>query len=70
MRPSWPVQPPTDMSGEPEIVTTSVALMAFHEANANGKYDTVIKKAAQFLKGLQFDDSTADEKDPRNRYSP
>lgn len=46
--------------------TTSVALMAFHEANSDGKYDTVIKTAAQFLKGLQFDDSTADEKDPRS----
>ena len=32
--------------------TTSVALLAFREANTSGKYDTVIKNAAQFLKTL------------------
>jgi len=32
---------------------TSVALMAFREANTNGKYDTLIQKATQFLKSLQ-----------------
>jgi squalene-hopene/tetraprenyl-beta-curcumene cyclase len=37
--------------------TTSVAVMAFHEANADGKYDTVIKNATAFLKGLQFGDN-------------
>ena len=43
--------------------TTSVALMAFHEANAGGKYDKLIKNASLFLKGLQ---SGADPKDPRS----
>lgn len=42
--------------------TTSVAAMAFKEANADGKYDTVLKNAAAFLKGLQFDESTTDPK--------
>ncbi len=34
--------------------TTSVAVMAFHEANKGGKYDAVLKNAAKFLKGLQY----------------
>jgi hypothetical protein len=40
--------------------TTSVALMALHEANTGGKYDTVIKNATAFLKKLQQD---GDERD-------
>jgi squalene-hopene/tetraprenyl-beta-curcumene cyclase len=40
--------------------TTSVALMAFKEANKNGKYDTLIANAVKFLKGLQ------DSSDPKN----
>jgi Squalene-hopene cyclase C-terminal domain/Prenyltransferase and squalene oxidase repeat len=42
--------------------TTSVAVMAFHEANRDGKYDTVIKNATQFLRKLQYGDNT-DPKD-------
>jgi hypothetical protein len=45
--------------------TTSVALMAFTEANSGGKYDTVIKNASQYLKKLQYDDSRVTDKDPR-----
>src|SRR5205807_4121360 len=45
--------------------TTSVALLAFHEANVNGRYDAVIKKAGKFLKTLQFDENDIDEKDPK-----
>ena len=41
--------------------TTSVALMAFQEANKKGKYDAIVKNAAKFLKGLQ-----QDEKDPKD----
>ena len=37
--------------------TTSVALMAFTEANKNGRYDTVIKNGTAFIKGLQYDDA-------------
>jgi squalene-hopene/tetraprenyl-beta-curcumene cyclase len=33
--------------------TTSVAVMAFQEANKGGKYDTIIKNAGNFLKGIQ-----------------
>ncbi len=44
--------------------TTSVALMAFQEANKNGKYDAIIKNATKFLKGLQ--DGSADPKDPNS----
>src|SRR5262249_40719965 len=43
---------------------TSVALMAFAEANKNGKYDTVIKNATQFLKRLQYGDNV-DRKDAK-----
>ena len=42
--------------------TTSVALMAFQEANKGGKYDAIIKNATKFLKGLQ--DDSADASDP------
>jgi squalene-hopene/tetraprenyl-beta-curcumene cyclase len=44
--------------------TTSVAVMAFKEANQGGKYDTLLKNAVQFLKTLQFDESI-DTKDVR-----
>jgi squalene-hopene/tetraprenyl-beta-curcumene cyclase len=36
--------------------TTSVAIMAFHEANSDGRYDSVLKNAAAFLKKLQRDE--------------
>jgi squalene-hopene/tetraprenyl-beta-curcumene cyclase len=42
--------------------TTSVALLAFREANKGGKYDTVLKNGAAFLKGLQNDDPGAEGK--------
>lgn len=35
--------------------TTSVAIMAFEEANSQGKYDTVLKNASKFLKEIQID---------------
>jgi squalene-hopene/tetraprenyl-beta-curcumene cyclase len=38
--------------------TTSVALMAFHDANKRGKYDSVIKNASAYLKKLQNEDPT------------
>ena len=44
--------------------TTCIALLAFKEANKDGKYDTVIKRASEFLKGLQHGDSV-DAKDWR-----
>jgi squalene-hopene/tetraprenyl-beta-curcumene cyclase len=42
--------------------TTSIALMAFKEANTQGKYDTIIKNGSKFLKGLQHDEKTTDDK--------
>ena len=45
--------------------TTSVALIAFQEANSQGKYDGLIKHAIQFLKTLQFDEASVDDKDPK-----
>ena len=40
------------------VYTTSVALMAFHEANrkAGGRYDRIIKGSQEFLKGTQTDE--------------
>jgi len=43
--------------------TTSVAVMAFQEANKDGKYNTLVNNATQFLKKLQYDDSKVDDKD-------
>jgi squalene-hopene/tetraprenyl-beta-curcumene cyclase len=37
--------------------TTSIALMAFHEANRNGRYDRTIKGGQDFLKTMQWDES-------------
>jgi hypothetical protein len=45
--------------------TTSVALMAFQEANTQGKYDTIIKNASRFLKGLQQDERITDDKNAK-----
>jgi squalene-hopene/tetraprenyl-beta-curcumene cyclase len=36
--------------------TTCVAIMALKEANASGKYDTILKNATAFLRRLQEDD--------------
>jgi squalene-hopene/tetraprenyl-beta-curcumene cyclase len=36
--------------------TTSVALMAFHGANKDARYDSLIAKAQKFLTGLQWDE--------------
>jgi squalene-hopene/tetraprenyl-beta-curcumene cyclase len=45
--------------------TTSVAVMALQEANKDKKYDTILKNASAFLKGLQYDDAKVTDKDPR-----
>jgi squalene-hopene/tetraprenyl-beta-curcumene cyclase len=45
--------------------TTSVAIMAFQDANMGGKYNSIIANASQYLRKLQFDDSQGDAKDPR-----
>jgi squalene-hopene/tetraprenyl-beta-curcumene cyclase len=38
------------------VYTTSVALMAFHEANRGGRYDRIIKGSQEFLKTTQLDE--------------
>lgn len=43
---------------------TSLAIVAFKETNANGKYDKVIDAALKYVKSLQFDDGLT-EKDPK-----
>ncbi|WP_250846966.1 prenyltransferase/squalene oxidase repeat-containing protein [Aquisphaera insulae] len=55
------------MSEAPHSVyATSVALMAFHEANVGGKYDRVIKGCQDFLKESQFDEGEKkDRSDPQ-----
>jgi Squalene-hopene cyclase C-terminal domain len=40
--------------------TTCVAVLAFREANKDGKYDAIIKNAGTFIKGLQQEESTTD----------
>jgi squalene-hopene/tetraprenyl-beta-curcumene cyclase len=45
--------------------TTSVAVMAFAEANSKGRYDTVIKNATQFLRGMQYGDGKVESGDAR-----
>jgi squalene-hopene/tetraprenyl-beta-curcumene cyclase len=42
--------------------TTSVALMAFKDANVDKKYDTILRNGAMFLRKLQNDDPGADGK--------
>lgn len=36
---------------------TSVAMLAFHAANADGRYTKTLENAVRFLKGLQWDDA-------------
>jgi squalene-hopene/tetraprenyl-beta-curcumene cyclase len=43
--------------------STSIALMAFKEANVNGAYDGVIKGGQGFLKSMQWDESEGKGKD-------
>ncbi|WP_406695278.1 prenyltransferase/squalene oxidase repeat-containing protein [Singulisphaera sp. Ch08] len=38
------------------VYSTSVALMAFHEANKGGRYQSIIKGSQEFLKASQYDD--------------
>jgi squalene-hopene/tetraprenyl-beta-curcumene cyclase len=42
---------------------TSIALMAFHEANTGGRYDRVIKQGQDFLKSAQWDESEGKGRD-------
>jgi squalene-hopene/tetraprenyl-beta-curcumene cyclase len=39
---------------------TAVAILAFKEGNQNGKYDTVLKNAAEFIKNIQHEEDGPD----------
>lgn len=45
--------------------TTSLAVMAFKDANADKKYDAAIAAATKFLRTLQYGDGDVDEKDSK-----
>ena len=45
------------------VYTTSVALMAFHEANRGGRYDRIIKGGQEFLKTTQWDEGEGKGRD-------
>ena len=45
------------------VYTTSVALMAFHEANRDGRYDRAIKGGQDFLKATQWDEGEGKTRD-------
>jgi squalene-hopene/tetraprenyl-beta-curcumene cyclase len=45
--------------------TTSVAVMAFAEANQDGRYDGIIKNATKFLRSMQYDESRVESGDAR-----
>jgi len=45
------------------VYATSVGLMAFHEANASGKYDAVVKEAQGFLRNAQYDEGEGKGRD-------
>jgi squalene-hopene/tetraprenyl-beta-curcumene cyclase len=45
--------------------TTSVALMAFAEANKDHRYDAVMKRATEFLRTMQYDDKKVESGDAR-----
>ncbi len=45
------------------VYTTSVALMAFHEANRAGRYNRIIKGGQDFLKSTQLDEGEGKRRD-------
>ena len=59
------VDPKGGLTGSHANYSTSIALMAFQEANkgAEGRYDATIKAGQDFLKGKQWDESEGKGKD-------
>jgi squalene-hopene/tetraprenyl-beta-curcumene cyclase len=43
---------------------TCVAMLAFSQANANGKYDAILKRAKDFVTGVQYGKAEKDPSDP------
>ncbi|WP_422929567.1 prenyltransferase/squalene oxidase repeat-containing protein [Singulisphaera sp. PoT] len=46
--------------------TTAISLLAFKEANASFKYDTLLRQGQEFLKTMQWDEGEG--KDPNNAF--
>jgi squalene-hopene/tetraprenyl-beta-curcumene cyclase len=52
------VDPQDGFSGAPHATyTAAIAIMAFSEANRNGRYDRIVQGGQAFLKGTQFDET-------------
>lgn len=45
------------------VYSTSVAIMAYKEANRGGRYDSLIKGSQEFLKHTQIDESEGKSRD-------
>lgn len=60
------VGPEGGLEGAHANYSTCIALMAFHEANAEGRFDVTIKSAQNFLKKIQWDES--EDKRPEDPY--
>ncbi len=43
--------------------STSIAMLAFQQANANGRYDRIIKGSQKFLQSMQWDESEGKSRD-------
>jgi squalene-hopene/tetraprenyl-beta-curcumene cyclase len=58
------LSPNGGLSGAPHAnYSTAIALMAFKEANTNGRYDRAIKDGQAFLKTMQWDQGEGKDKD-------
>ena len=58
------ISPKGGLSEGPQAnYVTSIAMMAFHEANTKGQYTAQIKAAQRYLKGLQWDEGEGKGKD-------
>jgi squalene-hopene/tetraprenyl-beta-curcumene cyclase len=59
------LRPEGGFEGSHANYTTCIALMAFKEANTNGRYDATLKGGQDFLKTMQWDEGEGkDPKDP------
>lgn len=45
---------------------TSLALVCFHQANQDGRYDEIVEGAERFVKGLQWDEDEGHDEDSMN----
>jgi squalene-hopene/tetraprenyl-beta-curcumene cyclase len=57
------VGPKGGLEGPHANYLTSIALLAFHEANSGHRYDGVIKAGQNFLKGVQWDETEGKKPD-------